>query len=74
MSIRIIIDIDTPKGPKIDAGGYTLAGVNVVTEPFTPADQPASVGTTWAGLCMAINDFMRARGATNFDCLRSRGT
>jgi hypothetical protein len=70
MSIRIVIDIDIPKGPQIDAGGYTLAGVNVVTEPFTAADQPASIGATWAGLCVAINDFMRSRGATNFNCLR----
>lgn len=68
--IRIVIEVGEQHGQPIDAGGYPLAGVNVRTEPFNAKAETESVGSTWAGLCMAINDFMRSRGAVDFDCLK----
>lgn len=62
--IRMIIQIDT------DHTTPNLAGVAVHTEAFDPKDQPTHVGTTWIGICYAINDYMRAGGALNFDCMK----
>jgi hypothetical protein len=62
--IKITIEIRSVPG-----GGV---GVNVETE--MPQDQPQGPGEggTWAGLCVAINEYMRSHGVPKFDCLKSR--
>jgi hypothetical protein len=60
----MIIEIDT------DPATPSAAGVAVHTEAFSAKEQPTHVGTTWIGICTAINDYMRAGGARDFDCLK----
>lgn len=65
--MRMVIEISTTgPGPHTEFG----AGVLVKTEPFNTANIPPSEGCTWAGICMAINDYMHSRGAHDFDCLK----
>lgn len=65
--IRMVIEISEVQLP-----GQTTefgAGVRVATDPFIATETPKSEGATWVGLSMAINDYMRARGAPDFNCL-----
>ncbi len=49
------------------------AGVNVTSTLPQHADLVDDAeGSTWVGLCMAINKYMRARGVPDFDCLKAR--
>lgn len=53
-------------GPKNVYG----VGVSVVTASPNSAGVSDEEGATWVGICMAINDYMQSRGATDFDCLK----
>lgn len=70
MSIRMIVDIGTAveSGPRNEFG----VGVAVHTEEFRLSATPEGEGATWCGICKAINDYMRSRGAREFDCLKPR--
>ena len=46
------------------------AGVHVHGIVDDPAKVPEAEGATMIGICMAINDYMRSRGAANFNCLK----
>lgn len=56
---------------QVQTGGNEFgAGVDVITviQPGTPDSE----GATFVGICMAINEYMRSRGAPNFDCLKTQ--
>jgi hypothetical protein len=60
--IRIVIEIDVVESDR--------AGVRVSTAPFNPREQPDSVGRAFIGIMEAINGYMHANGAPQFDCLK----
>lgn len=69
MTIRMTIEIKETHGlgPTNEFG----AGVRVMTDGQQLHAARDSEGQTWVGLCTAINDYMRARGAPAFDCLKA---
>jgi hypothetical protein len=51
--------------------GINEFGVGVkVNTIMIPNDTLDGEGTTFAGICLAINDYMHSRGAPAFDCLK----
>lgn len=68
MTIRMTIEIEETHG--LGLANEFGAGVRVMTDGQQLHAARDSEGQTWVGLCMAINDYMRARGAPTFDCLK----
>lgn len=65
--IRITIEIDlAPTGQGNEFGAGVLVHANIADV----QKQPQPVGATYIGICMAINQYMRSRGAPHFDCLK----
>jgi len=66
MTIRMLIEItEVTSGPRNEFG----AGVLVHTEAGA-LNAPDSEGSTWVGLCLAINQYMRSRGCPEFNCMK----
>lgn len=65
MSIHIEIDIElTPEGG---------TGVGVKTAAFDPRSEHEDVVKMWIGICVAINEYMKAKGIEDFNCLNELG-
>ncbi len=63
--IRFIVEIDTvPTGGNEFGVGVRIAGA------VSPRGVPEGEGATLVGIGMAINDYMRSRGAIDFNCLK----
>lgn len=60
--IRVVIEIE-----ELPDGGI---GLGVVTDQFDLHKTPEEVGKTWTGICLSINEYARAKGYKNFNCLR----
>jgi len=70
--IKMTIEIDAITAAGLPAGVRNEfgAGVRVMTEGEDLKNASDSEGQTWVGLCTAINEYMRSRGAPKFDCLK----
>jgi hypothetical protein len=69
--ITIAIEISAVPAGSGDANEFG-AGVQVSSKLPAHADLVHDAeGSTWVGLCMAINQYMRARGVPAFDCLKA---
>ena len=63
--IRFTVEIDTVPVDGNEFGvDVKIAGIVI------PARVPEGEGATLIGIGMAINEYMRSRGAPNFNCLR----
>lgn len=65
--IKLTIEIES-----VPFGGNEFgAGVRVASaHPINPSTTPDAEGATLLGIGMAINDYMRARGCPQFNCLK----
>jgi hypothetical protein len=72
--MTITINIEIAEVPLSAPGRNEFgAGVKVQSKLPPSADLVGDAeGSTWVGLCMAINKYMRERGVADFDCLKAR--
>lgn len=67
----IKIQIEIMLAPHVRDPHTNEFGVGVkVTGQVDPKKVPAQEGATLVGIGMAINEYMRSRGATEFNCLK----
>lgn len=68
MSIEIsAVPVDGQRANEFGAGVQVQSNLPPHADLVSDAE-----GSTWVGLCMAINKYMRSRGVPEFDCLKAR--
>lgn len=64
--IKMTVEIsEAATSQKNEFGVGVMVYTNLRQHPLTDHE-----GATFAGLCLAINEYMRSRGALDFDCLK----